>query len=74
MRSGHQSPAGSLISSLFRKQHAAPVLAFLAVLALGLVFLLPGGPLQAQDDGMIEYPENGIDAVATSLRTIRRTG
>ena len=63
MRSGHQSPAGSL-TSLYR--HPTPaILVFLAVLALGLLFLLPGGLLQAQNDGMIDYAENEMDAVAT---------
>ena len=37
----------------------------LAVLAVGLLFLLPGGLVWAQDAGTIEYPENGTDAVAT---------
>ena len=32
---------------------------------MGLLFLLPGGLLQAQDDGTIEYAENGTDPVAT---------
>ena len=32
---------------------------------LCLLFLLPGGLLQAQDDGTIEYAENGTDPVAT---------
>ena len=36
---------------------------------MGLLFLLPGGLLQAQDDAMIEYPENGTDAVATFSAT-----
>ena len=40
-------------------------MAFLAVLAVGLLFLLPGGLLQAQDDGTREYAENGTDPVAT---------
>ena len=34
-------------------------------LAVGLLFLLPGGPAWAQDAGTIEYPENGTDSVAT---------
>ena len=67
--SGDQSPPGSLTSpspSPFRRNHAFPILAFLAVLALGLLFLLPGGPLHAQDaDGSIMYAENGTGAVAT---------
>ena len=64
MRSGHQSPAGSL-TSLYR--HPTPtILVFLAVLALGLLFLLPGGLLHAQDaDGPIMYAENDTGAVAT---------
>ena len=41
------------------------MLALLAALAVGLLFLLPGGLLQAQDDGMIGYAENGTDPVAT---------
>ena len=32
---------------------------------MGLLFLLPGGPLHAQDDGTIEYAENGTAPVAT---------
>ena len=67
MRSGHQSPAGSL-TSLYK--HPTPaILVFLAVLALGLLFLLPGGLLQAQSDGMIDYAENGMDPVATFTAT-----
>ena len=62
MRSGHQSPAGSL-TSLYK--HPTPaILVFLAVLALGLLFLLPGGLLHAQESTII-YPENGTDPVAT---------
>ena len=65
IRSGHQSHPGGLASqSLFRRRHAFPILALLAALAFGLLFLLPGGILNAQDD-MIEYPEKGMDAVAT---------
>ena len=37
----------------------------LAVLAFGLLFLLPGGPAWAQDAGAIEYPEKGTGPVAT---------
>ena len=44
---------------------ALGVTAFLAALAVGLLFLLPGGLVWAQDAGPIEYPENGTDAVAT---------
>ena len=50
------------------RRFAFPILAFLAVLAVGLLFLLfllPGGLLQAQDDGPIMYAENGTGPVAT---------
>ena len=47
------------------RRFAFPILALLAALAVGLLFLLPGGLLQAQDDGTIEYAENGTDPVAT---------
>ena len=47
------------------RRFAFPILALLAVLAVGLLFMLPGGLLQAQDDGTIEYAENGTDPVAT---------
>ena len=35
-----------------------------SLLAVSLMFMLPGGPLHAQTD-TIEYPENGTGAVAT---------
>ena len=65
--SGHQSHPGSLTSpSPFRRNHAFPILTLLAALAVGLLFLLPGGSLHAQDaDGPIPYEENRTDAVAT---------
>ena len=64
MRSGHQSPAGSL-TSLYK--HPTPaILVFLAVLAFGLLFLLPGGLLQAQSaEQFFSYTENGDGPVAT---------
>ena len=66
IRSGRQSPPGGPDSaSRFPRRYTLPFIALLAVLAAGLLFLLPGGLLQAQDDGMIEYAENGTDAVAT---------
>ena len=34
-------------------------------MAASLLFLLPGGPLHAQDSSTIEYPENGTGPVAT---------
>ena len=64
--SGRQSPPGGPDSaSRFPRRYTLPFIALLAVLAAGLLFLLPGGLLQAQNDGMIEYAENGTDAVAT---------
>ena len=48
------------------RRFAFPILALLAALAVGLLFLIPGGPLHAQDaDGPIMYAENGTGAVAT---------
>ena len=45
---------------------AFPILAFLAVLAVGLLFLLPGGLLQAQSaEQFFTYAENGDGSVAT---------
>ena len=38
-------------------------------MAVGLLFLLPGGLVWAQDAGIIEYPENGTGAVATFTGT-----
>ena len=52
-----------------KRRYAFSAVAFLAALAVGLLFLLPGGLLQAQDDGVIEFPENGTDAVATFSAT-----
>ena len=40
-------------------------LALAAVIAAGMLLLLPGSPLHAQDANTIEYPENGTDLVAT---------
>ena len=56
---------GAVPNPAKRRRQAFSAVAFLAALAVGLLFLLPGGLLQAQDDGMIEYPENGMAAVAT---------
>ena len=66
----HPPPGGTTSSSLsINGRFAFPILAFLAVLAVGLLFLRPGGLLQAQDDGMIEYAENSMDPVATFTGT-----
>ena len=56
---------GAVPNPAKRRRHAFSAVAFLAALAVGLLFLLPGGLLQAQDDGTIEYAENGMDPVAT---------
>ena len=47
------------------KRFTLPFLALLAALAVGLLFLLPGGPLQAQNSFTVEYVENSEDDVAT---------
>ena len=65
--SSHYSPTDSPNSPslLVKRQFAFPILAVLAVAALGLWLLLPGGALRAQESGAIEYAENGTDPVAT---------
>ena len=67
--SGHRSPGGG--ASIFsNKRLSLPFLAFVAVLAAGLLFLLPGGLLQAQNDVYIDaYPENSKEPVATLTAT-----
>ena len=64
--SSHYSPTDSPNSPslLVKRQFAFPILAVLAVAALGLWLLLPGGALRAQD-AAIEYAENDTSAVAT---------
>ena len=62
----HSPPGGAASPSLFLNRRLSfPIITLLAALAVGLLFLLPGGPLQAQDDGSIKYAENGTGAVAT---------
>ena len=63
---GLHSPVGGTASTslLANRRLAFPIVALLAALAVGLLFLLPGGPLHAQDAGTIEYPENGTGPVA----------
>ena len=72
-------PAFILLPLVLNKRLAFPIVALLAALAVGLLFLLPGGLLQAQDDSSgagceensdktgydCEYAENGNDPVAT---------
>ena len=65
----HSTGGGAASSLLLNKRFTLPFLAVLAALAVGLLFLLPGGLLHAQNDGMIEYPENGTRAVATYTAT-----
>ena len=50
-----------------RRHYAFSAVAFLAALAVGLLFLLPGGLLQAQEASIktFDYTENGTDPVAT---------
>ena len=61
------SPGGTTSpSSLYKRaSRALNVTALLAVLAVSLLFLLPGGLLHAQDDGTIPYEEKGMGPVAT---------
>ena len=49
----HSPPGGgsAAASLLLNKRFTLPFLALLAVLTAGLLFLLPGGPLHAQDAG-----------------------
>ena len=65
-------PSRRTTSSSFYKgaSRALSVTAFLAALAVGLLFLLPGGLAWAQDaNGPIEYDENGTGPVATYTAT-----
>ena len=64
----HFASGGVVASPLLNKRFTLPFLAVLAALAVGLLFLLPGGLLQAQQDNMpteVSFAENGEDAVAT---------
>ena len=62
----HSPLGGAAAPSLFLNRRLAfPILALLALLTASLLFLLPGGPLHAQDSSTIKYPENGTAAVAT---------
>ena len=65
---GSKPPSGRTNSSSSYKgaSRALGVPALLAVLAVGLLFLMPGGPLQAQSgDAQVDYAENGTGPVAT---------
>ena len=65
--SGRQSPPGGPDSaSRFPRRYTLPFIALLAALALCLLFLLPGGFVQAQDAAdSIMYAEKGTGPVAT---------
>ena len=64
---GSHSTNGSAASSiLLNKRFTLPFLALLAVLTVGLLFMLPGSPLHAQEAMTeVEYAENGMDPAAT---------
>ena len=64
----HSASGGAAASPLLNKRFTLPFLAVLAALAVGLLFLLPGGLLHAQD-ATIKYAENGEDAVAMFTAT-----
>ena len=46
------------------KRLSITIIALFAALTLGLLFLMPGGPLHAQDADSIMFPENGDGVVA----------
>ena len=58
-------PSGRTNSSSSYKGASRALGVTALVLAVGLLFLLPGGLAWAQDAETIQYPENGTDAVAT---------
>ena len=61
----YSPPGGAASTSLLANRRLAfPILALLALLTASLLFLLPGGPLHAQE-AAIQYPENGTGPVAT---------
>ena len=61
----HSTSGGAAASILSNKRLTLPFLVLLAALAVGVLFLLPGGLLQAQESSSIMFPENSEDAVAT---------
>ena len=61
----HSPPGGAASTSLLANRRLGfPILALLALLAASLLFLLPGGPLQAQG-APIDYAERDTKPVAT---------
>ena len=65
----HSTGGGAAASLLSKKRLTLPFLVLIAALAVGVLFLLPGGLLQAQESSTIEYAENGTDPVATFTAT-----
>ena len=67
----HSASGGIAASPLLNKRFTLPFLAVLAALAVGLLFLLPGGLLQAQQNNMtmVSHAENDEGAVATFTAT-----
>ena len=61
------SPGGP--SRLAKAGFPLLAIALVAALAVGILFLWPGGPAQAQESATIEYAENGKDPVATLTAT-----
>ena len=63
---GLHSPLGAAAApSIFLNRRLAfPILALMAALAFSLLFLIPGGPLQAEE-AAIEYAEDRMNAVET---------
>ena len=62
----HPHPGGATFPSFStNRRFPFPILPFLVVLAVGLLFLLPGGLLQAQSaEQFIDYTENSVGPVA----------
>ena len=66
----HPPPGGAASTSLLANRRISfPILALLAAVTVSLLFLLPGGPLHAQDGLAIEYPEKEERPVATYTAT-----
>ena len=62
----HSPPNGPISALVANRRPFLIIIALVAALAFSLLFLLPGGPLQAQDaNGPIMYAENRTDAVAS---------
>ena len=65
-KNGPTPHRGAVPNPANKRRYAFSAVAFLAALAVGLLFLLPGGLLQAQSaEQFFDYPENGTGYVAT---------